>query len=196
FGRGANGATCACDGNQDGVTNPAPITGNNTTSFNADDDGGYFRQKAAAYYSAGAMPLGASAAPPPATATPVIPTPTSPPAAPTATPAGPTMTVTGVASTPEVPVGSTIWLLPGVISATKRSVLVDVEVYCPTGARVFQRYYDNQSLAAGVVKRYMAGWNVPANAAKGTYTMKIGIFTPGWGSLLLWTNSVVTFNVP
>ena len=28
FGRGADGATCACDAAKDGVTNPAPINGN------------------------------------------------------------------------------------------------------------------------------------------------------------------------
>jgi len=57
FGRGANGATCACDAANDGVTNPALINGNTGLSLNADDDGGFFRQKAAAYYSAGAMTL-------------------------------------------------------------------------------------------------------------------------------------------
>jgi hypothetical protein len=57
FGRGADGATCACDASGDGVTNPAAINGNNLTSLNADDDGGFFRQKAASYYSTGAMPL-------------------------------------------------------------------------------------------------------------------------------------------
>jgi hypothetical protein len=50
FGRGANGATCACDANGDGVTNPSPINGNNLMSLSADDDGGFFKQKAAAYY--------------------------------------------------------------------------------------------------------------------------------------------------
>src|SRR5205823_4226979 len=44
FGRGADGATCACDAAKDGVTNPAAITGNTRTSISADDDGGYFKQ--------------------------------------------------------------------------------------------------------------------------------------------------------
>jgi len=57
FGRGADGATCACDAANDGVTNPAPIDGNSGASISADDDGGFFRQKAAAYYSAGALRL-------------------------------------------------------------------------------------------------------------------------------------------
>lgn len=57
FGRGADGATCACDAARDGVTDPAPINGNTDRSLSADDDGGFFRQKAAEYYAAGALAL-------------------------------------------------------------------------------------------------------------------------------------------
>ena len=57
FGRGADGATCACDAAGDGVTNPAPIDGNTRPSLSADDDGGYFKQQAAAYYRAGVLSL-------------------------------------------------------------------------------------------------------------------------------------------
>jgi hypothetical protein len=71
FGRGADGATCPCDANRDGVTNPAPINGNDRTSLNADDDGGYFKERAPAYYAAGAIPLGGGSQPAPtATRTP------------------------------------------------------------------------------------------------------------------------------
>jgi hypothetical protein len=57
FGRGADGATCACDAAGDGVTNPAPIIGNTEQSVSADDDGGYFKRQSAAYYRAGAVGL-------------------------------------------------------------------------------------------------------------------------------------------
>jgi hypothetical protein len=57
FGGGASGTTCACDATKDGVTNPAPINGNTSMSLSADDDGGYFRSKAAEYYKAGPLPL-------------------------------------------------------------------------------------------------------------------------------------------
>jgi len=90
FGRGADGATCACDANKDGVTNPAAINGNNQASLNADDDGGFFRQKAQQYYATGAMALPGGSSPPPATPTPTrtaTPTPTrTPVGAPTLTP--------------------------------------------------------------------------------------------------------------
>jgi hypothetical protein len=57
FGRGADGATCACDAANDGVTNPAPIDGNTRPSLSADDDGGYFKAQATAYYRAGPLTL-------------------------------------------------------------------------------------------------------------------------------------------
>ncbi len=57
FGRGADGNTCACDAARDGITNPPPINGNDLFSVSADDDGGYFRARAAAYYQNGALPL-------------------------------------------------------------------------------------------------------------------------------------------
>ena len=57
FGGGADGTTCACDAQHDGVTNPAPIDGNTRLSLSADDDGGYFRSRVRAYYRAGALAL-------------------------------------------------------------------------------------------------------------------------------------------
>jgi hypothetical protein len=57
FGRGADGNTCACDAAHDGVTNPAPIDGNKRRSYSADDDGGYFRVQAKAYYRRKALQL-------------------------------------------------------------------------------------------------------------------------------------------
>jgi hypothetical protein len=81
YGGGADGVTCACDADNDGVTNPAPIASNTigsqlapagsapaltttggvqtlVTPYAADDDGGYFRWRAWSYYQAGALPLG------------------------------------------------------------------------------------------------------------------------------------------
>ena len=55
FGRGADGATCACDAAKDGITNPTPIDGNTQPSASADDDGGYFKDQAARYYRTGPL---------------------------------------------------------------------------------------------------------------------------------------------
>ena len=90
FGGGAGGTTCACNAGNDGVTNPAPISGNAiaselapagtspsqvmrgstptlVTPYAADDDGGFFRWKAWSYYQDGAIVLGGGTAPRPPT---------------------------------------------------------------------------------------------------------------------------------
>lgn len=87
FGGGASGTSCACDGQRDGVTNPAPVATNTivsqsgaagtapsfstaggtptlTTPHAADDDGGFFKWRAWQYYRDGAMPLLGAATPP------------------------------------------------------------------------------------------------------------------------------------
>lgn len=56
FGGGADGTTCACDAQHDGITDPQAIGANTHASLTADDDGGYFRAQARAYYKTG--PLG------------------------------------------------------------------------------------------------------------------------------------------
>src|SRR3954453_5992428 len=60
FGKAQPNDTCACDDAGDGVTNPLPIDGNGLASLSADDDGGYFRRRGAAYYSAGPLALPAA----------------------------------------------------------------------------------------------------------------------------------------
>jgi hypothetical protein len=89
FGGGAGGTSCACDAENDGITNFPPINANVITSeagtgapslvtpdggtpslvtpYAADDDGGYFRWRAWKYYQDGAM---------------LFPPPVTPPAAP------------------------------------------------------------------------------------------------------------------
>jgi hypothetical protein len=86
FGGGASGTSCACNAQNDGVTNPVPINGNAiaseaaptgttpsqvtrgttptlVTPYAADDDGGFFRWKAWKYYQDGPLALGAGQPP-------------------------------------------------------------------------------------------------------------------------------------
>ena len=51
------GVTCPCDQARDGVTYPDPIDGNDRPSLSDADDGGYFDERAAAYYAEGSLPL-------------------------------------------------------------------------------------------------------------------------------------------
>ncbi|MGE0600111.1 MAG: hypothetical protein AB7J35_09400 [Dehalococcoidia bacterium] len=226
FGRGADGPTCACDANGDGITNPAPINGNNLNSLNSDDDGGFFKQKAAAYYSQGAMSLsggGASNTPTPTktsappTATPTrtntpvttptrtntpaaTPTRTNTPVQPTATPTTPpstnvTWTTSASTSKSRVNRGSSVRITASVRASAATGGLVDVEVYSSSGQKVHQQFWDNQSFSANSTRSFSTTWQVPSNLQPGTYTVKIGIFAPGWSGMFLWNNNARTFTV-
>lgn len=52
FGRGDTNTTTNTDAAGDGITNPAAINGNSRTATVSDDDGGYFRERATAYFQA------------------------------------------------------------------------------------------------------------------------------------------------
>ena len=56
FGEGAAGNATYWDAANDGVTNPPAIDGNTLVSASADDDGGFLRTRAAAYYASGPVP--------------------------------------------------------------------------------------------------------------------------------------------
>jgi hypothetical protein len=60
FGAGAASQSHYFDAQNDGITNPAPINGNTATAAHPDDDGGYIRLNAAAYYQQGTVPLPAA----------------------------------------------------------------------------------------------------------------------------------------
>jgi hypothetical protein len=80
-------------------------------------------------------------------------------------------------------------------SATASSVLVDVEVYDSAGQKVFQQAWDNQSFTAGQTRTFTTSYTPSASAATGTYTVMIGVFSPGWGTLYSWNNSAAALAV-
>jgi hypothetical protein len=199
FGRGADGATCACDAAGDGVTNPAAINGNTATSLTGDDDGGFFRQRAAGYYTTGALALPANssvatptaiAAGPTATVSPV----NSPTASPATTPQPSFTSSAGVVPANVAP-GDVAGITVTVTSGNLMTGLVDIEVYNPAGGKAFQQVFDNEAFTAGQPKTYAASWPVPATAATGTYVVKVGIFSPGWGTLYSWNDHAAQFAV-
>jgi hypothetical protein len=93
------------------------------------------------------------------------------------------------ASPASVAAGSSTSITAQVTSSAATSVLVDVEVYSSTKMKVFQQFWDNQALSAGQTRSFSATWNVAATQAAGTYTVKIGVFSPGWASTLDWNGS-------
>ena len=85
-----------------------------------------------------------------------------------------------------------------VVSVTSQSVaaaLVDIEIYGPGGQKIYQQYADRQAFAAGQTRQYPLTWQVPAGAPAGTYTLKVGTFSVGWGILYNWNNAAARFAV-
>jgi hypothetical protein len=206
FGGGASGTTCACDAIGDGITNPAAINGNTMTSLTADDDGGYFRWRAATYYSA---PLNFDSVGPDPTPTPspsASPTPSptpSPVATPTPTPVAtptPTPIATWATSATVSPTkvkagsGANFTVTASVKASAGSTALVDVELYDPKGARVNQVFWDSQTFTAGVTRTFSVTWTAPTSPT-GQWTIKVGVFAPGWGPMLAWNNSAARLSV-
>ena len=75
------------------------------------------------------------------------------------------------------------------------TALFDVEIYSPSGRKVYQKFYDNQPFKAGIVRAFSTSWTIPASAEKGIYTVKIGVFKPGWSGLLSWNDRAAQFTV-
>jgi hypothetical protein len=192
FGRGADGATCACDAAKDGVTDPDPINGNDVPSVNADDDGGFFRQKAQAYYANGPLPLYDAGSPTPsergAGSVAVVP-------AAAAQPASSDLNVVAHFDKASVKVGETATVTASVSSGAATTALVDLEVYDQKGTKVFQKFFDGQALPAGQVKEFSASWTPSVTVTGGTYMAKVGIFAPNWGAVYAWNDKAADISV-
>jgi hypothetical protein len=74
-------------------------------------------------------------------------------------------------------------------------IIVDMEVYNSSNQKVFQQYTPGQTFGTGETRTYDYFWTVPANQPSGTYTVKVGVFSTGWGTLYMWNNSATTFSV-
>lgn len=192
FGRGADGATCACDAAKDGLSNPEPINGNDAPSLNADDDGGFFRQKAQAYYTNGPLLL-YDAGSPGASARAAGSVAVVPPQA--AQPTSGSVDVVAHFDKASVAVGETATVTASVSSGAATTALVDLEVYDGKGAKVFQKFFDGQALAAGQPKDFSASWTPPVSVTSGTYTAKVGIFAPNWATLYVWNDKAAEISV-
>ncbi|HST81730.1 MAG TPA: hypothetical protein VLL08_08365 [Kineosporiaceae bacterium] len=78
-------------------------------------------------------------------------------------------------------------------STTDRTVVVDVEVFAPSGERVSQQSWAGQQLKAGYSSSLSTPWTAPVGA--GTYRIAVGVFTNDWSSLLSWNNTTTTVKV-
>jgi hypothetical protein len=181
----------------------------NHTATVADDDGGFIRMSAQTYYqhpvTLSGAPLATSTPTTAPTNTPTTAptsTPTSrptntpvPTATPTQVPAAPSFSSTASVNSVSVPRGGSEVITASIKSATATSALVDVEVYSAGGTKVFQQFWDGQAFAAGQTRTLTATWAVPSSLATGAYTVKIGVFSNGWGTLYNWNNTAATLTV-
>ncbi len=114
---------------------------------------------------------------------------------PTVIPVGVDFVTTVQMSSTAASAGSTEEILASATSRVATQALVDVEVYDPRGHKTFQRWFDNQSFAAAERKTFVASWAIPSTAEKTVYTVKIGIFSPGWRTLFAWNGHAAQFTV-
>lgn len=176
FGSGQVDGTCACDAAGDGVTDPRPIDGNDRRSLSADDDGGYFRSRAAAYYREGALPLPASTRGPKRSRGGSLPAKLRHPGR---------FDTRAHVSKRTVRRGKAVDIRASVLPTKSQRALVSIEVYRGT-RQVFQRYFDHAALWRGRARRFRARWQVPPRAAPGDYEVRLGVFAPGFAKLRAW----------
>jgi hypothetical protein len=104
--------------------------------------------------------------------------------------------VTKAAVRPEqVSAGSTVAIRASVVSKHAATGIVDIEVYGPDHQRLFQKFFDNQELDSGKGRTYMTAWDVPASEPSRLDTIKIGVFTPGWGRVSHWNDNAAVMSV-
>jgi Right handed beta helix region len=118
-----------------------------------------------------------------------------PPAAASATPTTVTYSSSATVSPATVAPGQSVSIGATLTSNAVSTALVDLEMYDRSSAKVFQQVWDNQSFSAGQPRMFSSTWQVPASAAVGSYAVKIGVFSPGWGTLYYWNDGAATLIV-
>jgi hypothetical protein len=83
--------------------------------------------------------------------------------------------------------GRIVRITASVTSDIASIALINIEVHGP-GGMVYQRAYDDQELGRRVPSHYAVEWQPPADLPPGSYKVKLGVFTPGWGELLHWND--------
>lgn len=107
----------------------------------------------------------------------------------------PSLTTSASASPNQVARGATTAVSARVGTDLPTTVLVYLVVVDSSGQFVFQQAFDNVDLTPGQATLLAANWAVPGAAAPGPYTMKVGIFNPGWGTLVDWNDAAGTLTV-
>jgi len=89
--------------------------------------------------------------------------------------------------------GQDITFHQDVQSTQDTRVLIDFEVYDANGQKVSQTALDNQALTADSATSFNTTLTLPESFGPGQYVVKTGVFSPGWGPLLAWDDSIGSF---
>ena len=73
--------------------------------------------------------------------------------------------------------------------------LVDVELYDSSGHRVVQQFCDQQAFAAEQPKPFGLVYTIPSNAPRGSWTVKVAVFSAGWSALVAYNGAAESFTV-
>jgi hypothetical protein len=223
FGAGNGGSTVQYDGMADGITNPASFCTtdgmssgtvcNNHTSAYSDDDGGYLRTEAQAYYAGlgntsttSATSTTASSTTSTTSSTTSTSTATSTSSTPstsstssttsTTTTAAPTLTFSGTGASPTAVSARQYETLTGSITSNQAltGATVTYRVVTAAGQQVYSRSWTGRSFRANTAHTYSASWRVPGSTATGVYTFQI-VVTSNSGAVLASDLSAGQFTV-
>jgi hypothetical protein len=98
------------------------------------------------------------------------------------------------ASPARVAPGKRVTLSATLTASCRAQGLIDFEVYDGSGQKVFQTSVDDQTLT-GKAQTFTATWDVPPGQARGTYTLKLGVFAAGWGALYGWDDNAARLSI-
>lgn len=131
---------------------------------------------------------------PAATATPTKPAATATPTQTPSVPAQPSFSLSTIASVRASWFSTEVNIETKVTASKSSKALVAIQVFDSTGRKVAERVYDNQSFSQGVARNYSFKL-VASRAARGNFTVKVGVWEPGWGTLLKWDDPAATFSL-
>ncbi|MFN8632423.1 MAG: cellulase family glycosylhydrolase [Chloroflexota bacterium] len=84
--------------------------------------------------------------------------------------------------------GGTTSVTANVTSATAGTYVVNLEIHDAAENAVYQWYWENVPFSAGQTRSFTFTWPVPANQARGSYTVQVGIFSQNWGQMYTWNS--------
>lgn len=91
------------------------------------------------------------------------------------------------------PVTDTLWITN--TDSVAHTVLIDMEMHRNNpDQKLDQKFWDNQTFAPGETKQYQMTTDT-TNLLPDQYTFKLGIFEPGWSSLIDWWSGLGAFQV-